>query len=374
MAGDRGTVIKLFSFKRPHMRGLHCAWISFFLAFMIWFAPAPLLKEIGDTLRLSKQDLWTSSITNDCTAIFTRILIGPICDSYGARLPMTVVLLISSIPTAMLGLVNSASGLALVRFFVGFAGSSFVMAQFWPSRMFSREVAGTANGIVGGWGNLGGAFTQLFMGTILFPAFEKYYGNSEQSWRIICVFPASIAFAWGLVLPFISDDAPMGNYTDMKKKGTMDRVFFTTSLRSGVTRNTWILFLQYASCFGVELVMNNAAVLYYNFQFGLETNQAATIGFIYGSMNFFARGLGGLLSDRLNMKNGMRGRLWLVTILLVCEGVMIVVFSFTTNLIAAILCMCTFSIFTQAAEGGKILMSSRYILFSLWFLANNKMN
>jgi hypothetical protein len=33
--GDRATEIKLCSFKRPHMRGLHCAWISFFFAFMV---------------------------------------------------------------------------------------------------------------------------------------------------------------------------------------------------------------------------------------------------------------------------------------------------------------------------------------------------
>lgn len=136
------------------MRGLHCAWISFFLAFMIWFAPAPLLKEIQDTLSLSKQELWTSNITNDLTAIFTRIIMGPICDNYGARWPMAIVLMVASIPTAMLGLVNSASGLALIRFFIGIAGSSFVMSQFWPSRMFARDIAGTANGIVGMFSSL----------------------------------------------------------------------------------------------------------------------------------------------------------------------------------------------------------------------------
>jgi NNP family nitrate/nitrite transporter-like MFS transporter len=189
------------------------------------------------------------------------------------------------------------------------------------------------------------------MGTLLFPAFRDYYGSSEKSWRTICVIPAAMAFVWGLLLPFISDDAPMGNYRNMKKNGTMDRIFFTTSLRSGATRNTWILFIQYASCFGVELVMNNAAVLYYNDRFGLETEEAATLGFIYGSMNIFARGLGGLVSDRLNEKMGMRGRLWLQTIFLVCEGVMIIVFSFTNTLPAAVVCMCIFSIFTQAAEG-----------------------
>jgi hypothetical protein len=147
--GDRATLIKILSWKRPHMRGLHCAWISFFLAFMIWFAPAPLLKEIQDTLNLTKAQLWTSSITNDCTAIFMRIIMGPVCDNYAARWPMSIVLMVASIPTAMLGLVNSGEGLAVIRFFIGIAGSSFVMSQFWPSRMFARDIAGSANGIVG---------------------------------------------------------------------------------------------------------------------------------------------------------------------------------------------------------------------------------
>jgi NNP family nitrate/nitrite transporter-like MFS transporter len=125
------------------MRGLHCAWISFFLAFTIWFAPAPLLVEIQDTLGLSKKQVWTSSITNDITAIIMRTVMGPMCDAFGARIPMAVVLVLAAIPTSMVGLVNSAVGLSVLRFFIGIAGSSFVMAQFWPSRMFAREIAGT---------------------------------------------------------------------------------------------------------------------------------------------------------------------------------------------------------------------------------------
>eukprot|EP00934_Nitzschia_sp_Nitz4_P008847 Nitzschia sp. Nitz4//scaffold124_size66437//58765//65003//NITZ4_006121-RA/size66437-processed-gene-0.51-mRNA-1//-1//CDS//3329534582//8837//frame0 len=350
--GDRATKINLCSISRPHMRSLHCAWISFFLAFMIWFAPAPLLKEIRDTLGLTKREVWTSSITNDCTVVFTRIVMGPVCDAFGARWPMAIVLMLASIPTAMVGLVNSAASLAVVRFFIGIAGSSFVMAQFWPSRMFARDISGTANGIVGGWGNLGGGWTQIFMGSILFPAFENYYdGDSEKSWRTICIIPAVIAFSWGMLLPWISDDAPLGNYGEMKKLGSMERIFFTTSLRSGVTRNTWILFIQYAACFGVELVMNNATVLYYESEFGLDTAEGAKIGFIYGSMNIFARAVGGIVSDRLNGKIGMRGRLWLQSTLLLCEGTLIIVFAHAQTLPGAITTMCVFSVFTQASEG-----------------------
>jgi NNP family nitrate/nitrite transporter-like MFS transporter len=185
----------------------------------------------------------------------------------------------------------------------------------------------------------------------LFPAFERYYGSAEKSWRTICVIPASIAFTWGAILPWISDDAPMGNYQEMKKRGTMDRIVFTTSLRSGMTRNTWILFIQYACCFGVELVMNNGSVLYFNDRFDMATEDAAKIGFLYGSMNIFARALGGLFSDRLNIKMGMRGRLWFQTILLLCEGIMIIVFAYAPTLGGAIATMCVFSVFTQASEG-----------------------
>jgi NNP family nitrate/nitrite transporter-like MFS transporter len=350
--GDRATEIKLCSFKRPHMRGLHCAWISFFCAFLVWFAPAPLLSEIRDNLGLSKKDVWNSAIANDIVAVMGRILIGPICDNYGARIPMAMVLVAGAIPTAMVGFVNTSAGLSIIRLFIGIAGSSFVMAQFWPSRLFSREISGTANGLVGGWGNLGGACTQLLMGTILFPIFEDYYdGDSAEALKVVFFIPAAIAFTWGLILPFISDDAPMGNYGEMKKNGSMDRIYFTTSLRSGATINTWVLYAQYAASFGVELVMNNAAVLYFTDEFGLSTKEASTLGFVYGSMNIFARVSGGWISDRLNMRIGMRGRLWLVTILLILEGAMILVFAFAESLAGAVVTMCIFSIFTQAAEG-----------------------
>jgi NNP family nitrate/nitrite transporter-like MFS transporter len=47
----------------------------------------------------------------------------------------------------------------------------------------------------------------------------------------------------------------------------------------------------------------------------------------------------------------LRGRLWLITILLILEGMMIIVFSYTKSILMAIFTMCIFSIFTQGAEG-----------------------
>ena len=102
-------------------------WFSFFLAFFVWFAIAPLLSEIKDTLGLSKEQIWTSNIVGVGGTIAMRFILGPLCDKFGARILFAVVLCIASIPTSMTGLVNSAAGLAVLRLFIGIAGGSFVM-------------------------------------------------------------------------------------------------------------------------------------------------------------------------------------------------------------------------------------------------------
>ena len=88
---DRATQIKLCSFARPHMRAFHYSWWGFFIAFFIWFAIAPLLTEVKETLGLSKQQVWTSSIAGVGGTIFMRFLLGPMCDKYGPRIPFAMV-------------------------------------------------------------------------------------------------------------------------------------------------------------------------------------------------------------------------------------------------------------------------------------------
>ena len=73
-----------------------------------------------------------------------------------------------------------------------------------------------------------------------------------------------LAFATGVVIYYISDDSGKGNYHELKKHWTMREVDASKSFRvASMNRNTWILFIQYACCFGVELTMDNAAALYF---------------------------------------------------------------------------------------------------------------
>mmetsp|Transcript_27401 Transcript_27401/g.49835 ORF Transcript_27401/g.49835 Transcript_27401/m.49835 type:complete len:502 (-) Transcript_27401:256-1761(-) len=350
---DKAIEIKLLSFKRPHMRAFHCSWFCFFIAFFIWFAIAPLLPEVKETLGLTKQQIWTSNICSVFGTIFLRFVNGPLCDKYGARIPMSIILSFASIPCALTGLVNGATSLAVLRFFIGFGGSTFVMCQFWTSRMFTKEVVGTANALVGGWGNLGGGVTQIVMGSVLFPLFKTGM-SAEQAWRTVCIVPAVVGLATGITILKISDDAPKGNYDEMKKNGTMAEVSAAGSFRTGAANiNTWLLFVQYACCFGVELTMNNAAASYFKSTFELTTEVSAAIASLFGWMNLFARGVGGFVSDKANARMGMRGRLWWQTICLVLEGCMVFIFANTKSLGLAIFIMVIFSSFVQAAEGSS---------------------
>lgn len=359
---DKATHVNLCSFARPHMRAFHCAWWGYHIAFNLWFAAAPLLSEIRDSLGIDNAQIWTSSIAGVGGTVMMRFLLGPLCDKYGARVLYMMVLCAAAIPTACTGLVQTATGLTLTRFFIGFAGGTFVMCQYWCSRMFTKDVVGTANATAAGWGNLGAGTAQLIMGSALFPLFKWFYAQSttspediaEKAWRTVSIVPAAIAFVSGIVMYKISDDAPRGNYTDLKKSGEMKDVNIAKSFMGGLKNiNTWLLFVQYACCFGVELTMNNAAALYFKDEFGLTTESAAAIASIFGWMNIFARGLGGLASDKANARMGMRGRLWVQTIVLLLEGSLILVFSQTKTLGAAIAVMIFFSLFVQMAEGSS---------------------
>mmetsp|Transcript_15033 Transcript_15033/g.28296 ORF Transcript_15033/g.28296 Transcript_15033/m.28296 type:complete len:487 (-) Transcript_15033:1067-2527(-) len=348
---DKATEIRLCNFARPHMRAFHCSWWAFFVAFFIWFAIAPLLSEVKDTLKLSAQDIWTSNICSVAGTIVMRFLLGPLCDKYGARILMGTVLMCASIPCALIGLVNSSATLAVTRFFIGLGGSSFVMCQYWSTSMFAKEVAGTANALVGGWGNLGGGVTQLVMGSVLFPLFKQGM-SPEMAWRTVSIVPACVGLLTGYTIMRISDDCPKGNYKEMKQNGIMNEVSAAASFRDGALNfNTWLLFIQYGCCFGVELTMNNAAALYFKETFDLTTESAAAIASIFGWMNLFARGLGGFVSDKMNAKMGMRGRLIVQAVTLTVEAVMVLVFAQTKSLGLAIFVLVVFSTMVQAAEG-----------------------
>ncbi|CAB9522580.1 affinity nitrate transporter 2 [Seminavis robusta] len=367
---DKAIEIKLSSFKRPHMRAFHASWFSFFVAFFLWFSITPLLSEVRTTLDLTDAEIWTSSLMGTLGTIVMRIVMGPLCDTFGARLCMATVLIAAAIPTALTGLVQTSAGLSLVRLFIGFGGSSFVACQYWTSDMFARNVAGAANALAAGWGNLGGGVAQLLMGSVLFPLLQFIYSgaddefdgvasdndqkrSTELAWRTIFVFPALLALVIGCLIIFYCDDAPLGNYRELIKS---ERLMVATPMESLCStakrgQNVWILAIQYACCFGIEVTMTNATALYFKDVFGQSTVQAAAISSVFGMMNLFARGLGGWCSDYLQRVAGIRGRLAWQVFTLAVEGVMVCIFAHAQSLAGSIIVLVFLSCMVQSAEG-----------------------
>ena len=194
------------------------------------------------------------------------------------------------------------------------------------------------------------------------------------------IVPALCALVTGIVIYKVSDDTPKGNYEELKKNGSMGEPSAIQSFRKGFYNvNTWLLFIQYGCCFGVELTMNSAAAAYFHDKYRLTADESTAIASIFGWMNLFARGLGGWLSDIMNMKcklqfldfrffmsshsvtdssfssqnmvGGMRGRLYAQLVLLILEGALVLVFANSDSLIESINIMVFFSMLVQAAEG-----------------------
>lgn len=110
--------------------------------------------------------------------------------------------------------------------------------------------------------------TQLFVGSLLYPLFKLFWPDeseeraSELAWRTVCIVPAAMALATGIIVYFISDDAPKGNYRDLQKKKNGDdvvaKVNAGAAFRKGACDiNSWLLFVQYACSFGVELTVKS---------------------------------------------------------------------------------------------------------------------
>lgn len=350
---DKSSEIPLFNFDRPHMRAFHYSWWSFLVAFFMWFSITPILKEIKDSLGLSHESIWSSSISGAGGTIIFRILAGPICDSFGARWVMAVTLIISSIPVMATALIQNSFQLSLLRLITGISGSAFVTCQYWTSTMFTREVSGTANSIAAGWGNLGGGLAQIFIGSLFFPLFKYVYGgDTDLAWRTTCVIPAVPAIITAILIIRFTDDSPKGNYHKMKRLGTMQKVSTLKSLQEACKHwNTWILLIHYACCFGVEITMTNAAAIYFSEEFNQTTERAAAIASIFGWMNLFARGFGGFVSDIMNVRMGMRGRLLWQCITLIAEGLLVIGFGYADDVGRAIGFMAAFSFFVQTSEG-----------------------
>jgi NNP family nitrate/nitrite transporter-like MFS transporter len=166
------------------------------------------------------------------------------------------------------------------------------------------------------------------------------------------VVPGVILIGVGIAYYRLTQDTADGNFGS-PQRGDDAKSRASSGSFSTVARDprVWALFIIYGACFGVELTINNVAALYFKDQFSLSLTTAGIIAGLFGLMNVFARTLGGVLGDKAGIRWGLRGRVWLLGLVLLGEGLMLILFSRMSVLPLAITTLVVFSLFVQMSEG-----------------------
>lgn len=339
--------LPLFSLNSVHMRTFHITWLMFFVCFFGWFGLAPLMPTIREDLGLTKSQVGNIIIASVSSTIIARLIIGRLCDSWGPRKTATRLLIVGSLPVFLAGLSTDYTTFLLFRLAIGVIGASFVITQFHTSMMFAANIKGTANAVTGGWGNLGGGVTNMVM-PIIFAAIVGFGYTSHEAWRYAMIVPGIMMLTVAWLYHRYTQDTPAGNFDQIRQNKT-EKIKTDWSILSDW--RIWALTLAYGMCFGMEITFDNVAALHFADTFHLSQGSAGFWAGIFGFMNIFARALGGIVSDKVGVKSGMKGKGILLAIVLLLEGAGLLLFAQAGSLAPAIISMLTFALFLKMANG-----------------------
>ncbi|MCF3109719.1 NarK family nitrate/nitrite MFS transporter [Niabella sp. CC-SYL272] len=347
------TKLNVFSLKGVQMRTFHITWLTFFICFFGWFGLAPLMPTIKQELNLTKSQIGNIVIASVSGTIVARLIIGRLCDSWGPRKTYTALLLLGALPVTFVGLANDYATFLLFRLAISIIGASFVITQFHTSVMFAANIKGTANAVAGGWGNLGGGITNMTM-PLVFAAILGLGYTSQQAWRYAMILPGLLMLLAAFLYYRYTKDTPEGNYDEIKREKKAAPKTNYSILKDW---RIWALALAYAMGFGMEITFDNVAALHFVQAFKLSQSSAGFWAGVFGLMNLFARALGGIFSDKIGKKQGMRGKGIFLALMLLLEGIGLLLFAKAGTLPLAIISMISFALFLKMVNGATYAMT-----------------
>lgn len=243
--------------------------------------------------------------------------------------------------------------------------------------MFSTSIVGLANGFSAGWANVGSGVTQLVMPLIYSLLVTTFDIPSSMAWRMAFIVPAILQVVTAILLLIFGQDSPDGNLENNGTTKNYPKESVCTVLFEGLANyRGWILGLTYAFSFGVELTTDNIISDYFYDRFNVNIETAGAIAASFGLANLVSRPTGGVISDKMGKRFGVRGRLWSLWVVQTLAGFFCILLGRVSSLWASMVVMCCFSLFVQAASGltfGVVPFVSKRYRISVSFLYNQSL-
>lgn len=400
-------VVDLFKMGRIDIRALHKTWFAFFLTFYVWFNMAPLATTIMEVANLTKGQMKILFICNVALTAPGRVIIGIMTDRFGPRKTFTAIMIIMAIPCIIFALSNTYTQMLVSRLVLSLVGTGFVVGIHMTSLWFKPKDIGFAQGVEAGLGNWGSSIAAMTMPIIALNIFggENGWRYSIGASGIVMLVYGIIYFL------FITDGPPGTPYHRPKRGAAIEvstwldmvnawgwtipsigilsvlvwkiqKVGFLTLgaavvcyvvigivvlyqclqiyrvnapiLRQGVPEDDRYRFTDvaclctcYVSCFGVELGLVSMLPMFFQTTFDLTPQTAGIVGSFFAFTNFFARPLGGFVSDR----SPTRRAAMLVTLAAITTGMVLMGLLGTINLYLTIVLVVITALGVMAAEG-----------------------
>lgn len=291
-------------------RVLWLSTIAFTLMFAVWLMFGILGNPIREEFGLSEVQLsWIVSAATLNGSLW-RLPTGMLTDRWGGRIVMTVLLLVTAVPTYLVSQVDSYTTLLVLAFFIGLAGNSFSAGIAWNSAWQPKERQGFALGVFGA-GNVGASVTK-FIGPPLITgtAGATYFGIIDGGWRLVPVIYAVLLVVMAIAVWF-------GTPRHDLRPGT--GVSLGHQLAPLRQLRVWRFSLYYVAVFGAYVALSAWLPLYYidNFDVSLQTAALLTATYIFPAS--LLRPVGGAGSDRWGARRVMY---WTFGVMLVTSGIL----------------------------------------------------
>ncbi|MGB3765687.1 MAG: MFS transporter [Phormidesmis sp.] len=243
---------------------LHLTWFAFFLSFVVWFNFPPFATTIVQEFGLTPAQAGTIGLCNVALTVPARIIIGMLLDKFGPRITYTCLLVYSAIPCLIFATATSFNQLVIGRLLMGIVGAGFVIGIRMTAEWFPPKDVGTAEGIYGGWGNFGSAFSAftmvlIAMGLSFLPGSFSFgepqtfnvlgfgFDSEILNWRAAIAGSGIVAALYGVFYYFNVTDTPPGKVYNKPKSAR--------GIEVTTVRDFWFLMAMNVPLTGILMVL-----------------------------------------------------------------------------------------------------------------------